>query len=152
MRGIVARVWYFEHVKRIFVDISVLLHCYFANVLPIILSIVLLCGGQPFNVTFSFFRDMCIRCPGFLLTRVSCGFVTDVCFRTQLRFSKKLETVGDKKRASSQANKKALTLLMKPASPTPSNTGSPRSYHRDTDRGIKFMRYCEVLQRGGIII
>ena len=33
-----------------------------------------------------------------------------------------------------QANKKALALLMKPASPTPSNTGSLRSFHRDTDQ------------------
>ena len=42
------------------------------------------------------------------------------------------------------ANKKALALLLKPASPTPSNTGSLRSFHRDTDKGIKVRRYCEV--------
>ena len=47
------------------------------------------------------------------------------------------------------ANKKALTLLLKPANPTPSNAGSPGSYHRDTDRVIKILRYCEVVQRGG---
>ena len=35
---------------------------------------------------------------------------------------------------SSQVNKKALPLLMKPACPTPSNTGSLRSFHRDTDQ------------------
>ena len=40
-------------------------------------------------------------------------------------------------------------MLLKPASPTPSNTGSLRSFHRDTDKGIKVHRYCDVLQRGG---
>ena len=38
---------------------------------------------------------------------------------------------------------------MKPANPTPSNTGSTRSFQRETERRIKVMRYCEVLQRGG---
>ena len=51
-----------------------------------------------------------------------------------------------KKGASSLANKKALALLLKPASPTLSNTGSLRSFHRDTDMGIKVLPYCEVLQ------
>ena len=46
------------------------------------------------------------------------------------------------------ANKKALALLLKPASPTPSNTGSARSFKNYTKRGIKVMRCCEVLQRG----
>ena len=46
------------------------------------------------------------------------------------------------------ANKKALALLLKPASPTPSNTWLARSFQRDTDRGIKVLPYCEVLQRG----
>ena len=45
--------------------------------------------------------------------------------------------------------KKALALLLKPASPTPSNTGSLRSFQRDIERGTKVMRYWEVLQRGG---
>ena len=45
-------------------------------------------------------------------------------------------------------NKKALDLLLKPANPTPSNTGSTRSFQRDTERRIKVLRYCEVLQRG----
>ena len=48
-----------------------------------------------------------------------------------------------------QLNKKALDLLVKPANPTPSNTGSTKSFQRDTERGIKVLRYCEVLQRGG---
>ena len=56
---------------------------------------------------------------------------------------------GDKKGASSKANKKALALLLKPASLIPSNTWSSRSFHRDTDKEIKVLRYCEVLQRGG---
>ena len=41
----------------------------------------------------------------------------------------------------SGANKKALAMLLKPASPTPSNTGSLRSFHRDTDQGINIRRY-----------
>ena len=47
------------------------------------------------------------------------------------------------------ANEKALTLLLIPASYTPSNTGSARSFQRDTERRTKVMWYCEVLQRGG---
>ena len=35
-----------------------------------------------------------------------------------------------------------------PGTPTPSNTRLPRSFHSDTDRKIKVMRYCEVLQLG----
>ena len=46
-------------------------------------------------------------------------------------------------------NKKALALLLKPASPTPSNTGLARSFQRDTERWMKVLLYCEVLQRGG---
>ena len=38
---------------------------------------------------------------------------------------------------------------MKPANPTPSTTGSTRSFQRETERGIKALRYCEVLQPGG---
>ena len=47
------------------------------------------------------------------------------------------------------ANKEALALLLKPASPTPSNTGLARSFQRDTEKGIKVLLYCKVLQRGG---
>ena len=53
----------------------------------------------------------------------------------------KWRTVGDKKGASSVANEKALFLLLKPASTTLSNTGSPRSFQRDTDKGIKVLWY-----------
>ena len=42
------------------------------------------------------------------------------------------KTVGDKKERADHANRKALALLLKPASPTPSNTGSLRSFQRDT--------------------
>ena len=45
--------------------------------------------------------------------------------------------------------KKALARLLKPASPTPSNTGSARVFQRDTERRTKVVQYCEVLQRGG---
>ena len=47
------------------------------------------------------------------------------------------------------ANKEALALLLKPDSPTPSNTGLARSFQRDTEKGIKVLLYCKVLQRGG---
>ena len=49
--------------------------------------------------------------------------------------------VGDTKERSVHANTKALALLLKPASPTPSNTGSLRSFQRDTKRGTKVLRY-----------
>ena len=68
---------------------------------------------------------------------------------THRKKEEKGKTVGYKKWASSKANKNALALLLKPASPTPSNTGSLRSFHRDTEKGTKVRRYCEVLQRGG---
>ena len=32
--------------------------------------------------------------------------------------------------------------------PTPSNTGYARLFHRDTEKGITVLRYCEGLQRG----
>ena len=47
------------------------------------------------------------------------------------------EIVEDKKGESNQAIKKTLDLLLKPANPTPSNTGSTRAFQRDTERGIK---------------
>ena len=59
------------------------------------------------------------------------------------------KTVGIKKERADHANRKALALLLKPASPTPSNIRSLRSFQRDTERGTKFLRYWEVLQRGG---
>ena len=52
------------------------------------------------------------------------------------------KTVGDKKERTDHAsNWKALALLLKPASPTPSNTGSLKSFQRDTERGTKLLRY-----------
>ena len=61
----------------------------------------------------------------------------------------KRKIVEDKKGESNQTNKKALDLLLTPANPTPSCTGSTRSFQRETTRRIKVLRYCEVLQRGG---
>ena len=58
------------------------------------------------------------------------------------------KTGGDKNGESSKANE-TFALLLKPASPTPSNTGLLRSLHRDTEKGIKVLLYCEVLQQGG---
>ena len=57
--------------------------------------------------------------------------------------------VEDKTGESNYSDKNALDLLLKPANPTPSNTGSTREFQRDTEREIKVIRYCEVLQRGG---
>ena len=51
------------------------------------------------------------------------------------------KTVGDKKERADHANRKALALLLKPASPTPSNTGSLRSSQRHTERDTKLLRY-----------
>ena len=51
------------------------------------------------------------------------------------------KTVGDKKERADHANRKALALLLKPASPTPSNTGSLRLFQRDTERSTKLLRY-----------
>ena len=58
-------------VKRIFVDTSV----FFVAIMHLFsqsLSIVLQCGGQVLNVTFSFSSARCIRWPGFALIKVSC--------------------------------------------------------------------------------
>ena len=51
------------------------------------------------------------------------------------------KTVGDKKERADHANRKSLTLLLKAASPTPSNTRSLRSFQRDTERDIMLLRY-----------
>ena len=48
---------------------------------------------------------------------------------------------------AAQANKEGLTLLFKPASPTPSNMLSPRSFHIDSVRSTNVQRYYEVRQR-----
>ena len=53
----------------------------------------------------------------------------------------KEKIVGDKKERADLANTKALALLLKHASPTPSNTGSQRSFQRDTERGTKVLWY-----------
>ena len=65
------------------------------------------------------------------------------------RKEEKGKIVEDKTEESNKDNKKALDLLLKPANPTPSNTGSTRSFQRDTERRIKVLRHCEVLQLGG---
>ena len=67
---------------------------------------------------------------------------------TNRRKEEKGKIVEDKKE-SNYANKMALDQLLKPANPTPSNMGSTRLFQRDTERGIKVLRYCKVLQRGG---
>ena len=57
--------------------------------------------------------------------------------------------IGDKKEIADHANMKVFSLLLKPASPTPSITGSLRLSQRDTERGTKVGWYWEALQRGG---
>ena len=47
------------------------------------------------------------------------------------------DKIGNKKERADHANRKALALLLKPASPTPSNTESLRSFQRHTERGTK---------------
>ena len=51
------------------------------------------------------------------------------------------KTVGDKKERAGNAYRKALALLLKPTSHTPSNKGSLRSFQRDTERGTKLLQY-----------
>ena len=51
------------------------------------------------------------------------------------------KTVGDKKERTDHANRKALALLLKPDSPTPSNTGSLISFQKDTQRGTNLLLY-----------
>ena len=50
---------------------------------------------------------------------------------------------------AASANKEALALLLKPASPTPSKMGLARSFQRDTKKEIKVLLYCKDLQRAG---
>ena len=63
------------------------------------------------------------------------------------RKGKKVEDYSRDRAA--EGNKEALALLLKPASSTPSNSGLARSFQRDTEKGIKVLLYCKVLQRGG---
>ena len=55
---------------------------------------------------------------------------------TNLYKEEKDKTVGDKRERADHVNRKALALLLKPASPTPSNTGSLRSFQRDKASAI----------------
>ena len=72
VHGIVSRVsqkiGILRLVKSIFVDTSVLLHCYFAFVIPII-AYCLQCGGQLLNVIFSILSAMCTVFSGQALPR-----------------------------------------------------------------------------------
>ena len=53
---------------------------------------------------------------------------------------RKDKTVGGKKERADHANGKALALLLKPASPTPSNTGSLRSFQREGHKVSAILR------------
>ena len=59
------------------------------------------------------------------------------------------KTVGYKKERADHANRKALALLLKSASPTPLNTASLKSFQRDTERGTKLLRYWKKIGGGG---
>ena len=52
---------------------------------------------------------------------------------THRNTEEKGKTIEDKKERVVLANKRVLALVFKSASRTPSNMGSPRSFHRDTD-------------------
>ena len=81
VRGIVSRVsqriGILRLVKRVFLDTSVLISCYYAFVLPII-EYCSTVWGLLLNVIFSFSSARCIRWPGFALIRLSCRCVIDV--------------------------------------------------------------------------
>ena len=53
-----------------------------------------------------------------------------------------------KRESAAETNENALTMLLKPSSPTPANTGTNRSLHGDTEVN-NGLRYCDILQRGG---
>ena len=61
---------------------------------------------------------------------------------------------GEQKKIKGSAQlrplKKTLSLLLRPSSPTSSNTRTSRSSYRDTKKGIKVMWYCEVLHQGDV--
>ena len=96
VRGIVSRVsqriGILRLVKRIFVDTSVLLRCYFAYLSPNPWSIVRRCGGQLLNVTFSFLSERCIRWPGFVPIRISCRCAIDVVWQGLVCFTRLIRT------------------------------------------------------------
>ena len=63
-------------------------------------------------------------------------------YQTIDRKNRKGKRVEDYSRdRTAEDNKEALALLLKPASPTPSNTGLARSFQRDTEMGIKVLLY-----------
>ena len=63
------------------------------------------------------------------------------------RKKRKGKIVDDNSRdRAAYANKKTMALILKPASSTPSNTRSARSFQRDTERRIKVLWFCLVGQ------
>ena len=59
------------------------------------------------------------------------------------------KTVEDKKWSEQLGQYRGIGPALETRQSPPSNTGSARSFQRDTERGIKVLQYCEVLQRGG---
>ena len=82
VRGIVSRVSQrleiLGLVKRVHVDTSVLLRCYYMHLFSQSLSIIHRCGGLLLNVIFRYSSARRIRWPGFALIRLSCLCVIDV--------------------------------------------------------------------------
>ena len=65
---------------------------------------------------------------------------------TQRRKEENEKTVEDKMWESSSGQQRSMTILSNPASPTPSNTLSRRSFHRDTEWGIKVCEVCRTVR------
>ena len=83
----------------------------------------------------------------FLKKKQSVFFLLCITSSTIPTYRKK--RMGKKKRdRAAYANKKSIGPVLKHASPTLSNTELARSFHRATEREIKVLWYCEVLQRG----
>ena len=62
-------------------------------------------------------------------------------YNTNIKKERRERENKDKRERAAYAKIKAMALLLKPANPIPSNTGSARSFNRDTERGLK---YCDV--------
>ena len=64
------------------------------------------------------------------------------------RMKEEKRKTGDRKGASSETNKKVLALALETHQSYTIEYRSARSFQSDTDRKIKIIWYCEVLQHG----
>ena len=65
----------------------------FWHLFSLSLNIVLLCGAQLLNVTFSFLSARCIQLSGFVLIRVSCRCVIDEMLLDRVCFTRLIRTL-----------------------------------------------------------